>query len=205
MCGPRRRLNLAIVLYAAFFAILTNIALGQDFGSARYAISAADVLKAISASGVNVKLNQVHVPVHMSASIASPNLQFVAAVPEDDDQVRLELRCPIATECLPFFATLEVKDAHVVAEQLQSKSDPVNNEIQQTTLQRGENHNNQPRIRVGSSAMLIIRDGHLDIHLKVVAIDSGVVGQQVRVSTLDRKKVFHATVTDQGVVTGVLE
>jgi flagella basal body P-ring formation protein FlgA len=45
----------------------------------------------------------------------------------------------------------------------------------------------------------------LDIHLPVMAIYTGAVGQQVRVCTLDRKKVFHGTVTAEGTVTGVME
>jgi flagella basal body P-ring formation protein FlgA len=50
-----------------------------------------------------------------------------------------------------------------------------------------------------------MRDGHLDIHLQVLAIDTGTIGQQVRVSTLDRKKVFHGIVTGSATVTGEME
>ena len=50
--------------------------------------------------------------------------------------------------------------------------------------------------------MLTIRDGHLNIRLQVLAIDSGRMGQHVRACTLDRKKVFRATVTGEDTVTG---
>jgi flagella basal body P-ring formation protein FlgA len=45
----------------------------------------------------------------------------------------------------------------------------------------------------------------LNIRLQVVAMDSGAVGQQVRVCTLDRRKVFHGTVMDEETVAGVME
>ena len=41
--------------------------------------------------------------------------------------------------------------------------------------------------------------------LQVLVIDSAAIGQQVRVCTLDRKKVFHATVTGEGTLTGGIE
>jgi flagella basal body P-ring formation protein FlgA len=53
--------------------------------------------------------------------------------------------------------------------------------------------------------VLRICSGHLDIHLQVLAMDSGLIGQQVRVCTLDRKTVFHAVVTGEATVTGAME
>ena len=119
----------------------------------------------------------------MSAAIASPKLEIVTAQPLGDNQVRIELRCSTAAECLPFFATLDVKDANLVSSNIQLKTALATAPNHQTATRIGGESVSRPRLTVGSRAVLLIQDGHLQIHLQVLAIDSGAIGQQVRVCT----------------------
>jgi hypothetical protein len=162
-------------------------------------------VKVLRGNSVTVDISQVHIPMHMSATVASPRLEIVKAEPVGNKQVRVELRCSTAAECLPFFATLDVKDSSLVLAEIQSKTGSVAAVSHQATGPIGGQPTDRQQLRVGSHAVLEIRDGHLDIHLQVLAIDTGAIGQQVRVSTLDRKKVFHARVTGDGTVMGVTE
>lgn len=203
MFPERRRLRLTGILSIAALIAAAGTAFAQDLPGSRYPISKADIARELGVVGVSVGASQVHVPAGMSATSVSPKLEIVTVEPLGN-QVRLQLRCSTIAECLPFFATLAVKDANLVSAEIRLKSAGATAASRQMAMQ-SESPVSQPQIRVGSHAVLIMQDGHLDIHLQVLAIDAGVLGQQVRVSTLDRKKVFHATVTGEGIVTGAIE
>ena len=204
MVGERSRSRLFDKLPVAML-MLASAATAQGLIGSRYPISGADIAKALSAVGVSVEASQVRVSSYMSAAIDSPKLEIVTAKPMGYNQVRLELHCATTAECLPFFATVDVKNADLISAKLQSKSVVATSTGHQAAGQIGAGLSSQARLRVGSHAVLTIRDGHLDIHLQVVVMDTGAIGQEVRVSTLDRKKVFHATVTGEATVTGVME
>jgi flagella basal body P-ring formation protein FlgA len=172
---------------------VASVAGAQGLAGSRYPISGAHIAKALSLVGVSVEASQVHFPSNLSATVESPEMEIVTATPIGERQVRLEVRCATAAECLPFFAAVDVRNATLISAELQSHS----------AATAAASH--QTRLRVGSHAVLIIKDGHLNIHLQVLAIDSGVIGQQVRVCTLDRKRVFQARVTGGATLTGVLQ
>jgi hypothetical protein len=205
MLGQKRQSRLFGTLHLAVLVTLASAATAQGLHNPRYPISGADIARELGVVGVNVNASQVRLPANMSAASASPKLEIVTVQPVGDNQVRLGLRCPTAGECLPFLATADVKDAIQVTAEIRVKTGSPAAVSHQATLQIAASQVSQPRLTVGSQAVLIIRDGHLDIHLQVLAIDSGEIGQRVRVCTLDRKKVFHATVNGVGTVTGVME
>jgi hypothetical protein len=185
--------------------LLAGPAMAQSLPGSRYPITKVDVAKELDVVGVNVEASQVHIPSGMSADSSSPKLEIVTAEPMGDNQVRLQLRCSTNAECLPFFTTLDVKEANLISAEIRAKSGGATASNRQMAMQVGAGRVSQPQIRVGSHAVLIMQDGHMDIHLQVVAIDAGIMGQQVRVSTLDRRKIFHATVTGDGTVAGAIE
>ena len=186
--------------------MLPNATLAQGLSGHRYAISDADIAKALSAAGVSVEASQVHLPARMSETIESPRLEIATAKPMGDNQLRI-LNCIVIRLPNAFLSSraVDVKHADLISTEIQPRSAVATPASHQTTLKIDAGQVRQPRLRVGSHAVLRIRDGHLDIHLQVMAIDTGVVGQQVRVCTLDRKMVFHAIVTGEGTVTGVME
>lgn len=193
------------VLRTTALLLLANAAMAQGLLGSRYPIHEADIAKELGVVGVSVNASQVHLPAHMSSANASPKLEIVTSQPIGYNQVRIELRCTAVEECLPFFATVDVKDAKRASTEIQLKTAPATAVSHQAALRIVGESVNLPRLTVGSHAVLIIQSGHLDIHLQVLAIDSGAVGQQVRVCTLDRKKVFHATVVGEDTVTGEIE
>jgi hypothetical protein len=179
--------------------------IAQGILGSRYPIAEGGIAKALNAVGVSVDISQVHLPAHVSAATAAPELEIVTAEPLGNDQVRLQLRCHAASECLPFLATVDVKDPDSVAVTARPKIASANSPGHQTTLQASTSRKDGSQLRAGSRAVMEIRDGRMDIYLPVLAIDTGTIDQQVRVCTLDRKKVFHAIVTGEGRVEGVME
>lgn len=204
MLAVRRQFRLFRMLQMSAMALVASAAVAQGLTGSRYLISEADIVKQLSVLGVSVDVSQVHLPLHMSAAVVSPKLEIVTAQSMGGDQVRVECRCGEASDCLPFLATVVVRDSDLVAAEIRSRIGLATGG-QQTLLRNGLSAGTRVRLGVGSRAVLIIRDGHLDIRLQVLAIDSGTIGQQIRVCTLDRKKVFHAIITGEGTLAGVLE
>lgn len=205
MFGERNQSRLPDKLPTIAFLVLANAAMAHGLSGSRYPILESDIAKELGAVGVSVNASQIHIPAHMSSSVSAPKLEVLTAQPLGDSQVRIELRCPTAEECLPFFAVVDVKDASLVSAEILLKTPSSTAASHQTAVRIGKESVSRPQLSVGSHAVLTIREGHLDIHLQVLAIDSGAIGQQVRVCTLDRKKVFRATVTGEATVSGEIE
>jgi hypothetical protein len=192
-------------LQAAALSLVASVATAQGIAGTRHRIAEADVAKELSVIGLNVGVSQVHLPAYISSETEAPKLEIVTVEPIGANQVRLELSCPTASDCLPFFATLDVKEPDLFSAEVRLKTREAIGANHQPATRIGAAPINQAKLRVGSHVVLLIRDGHVDIHLQVLAIDSGAIGQQVRVCTLDRKKVFRATVTGEDTVTGMME
>ena|ERR1700761_3687831 len=213
MPAEKRHSRLFGTLLTILLASVAGSAMAQGVNGSRYPITATDVAKELGVAGINLDASQIHLPVNMNASSASPNLEIVTVRSLKDNHVRLELRCRTTSECLPFLATLDIEDADALTAAIRLKADSTNSASPKVSQPGGMQidqelrgfRGDRGRLRVGSQAVMEIRDGHIDIHLQVLAIDSGSIGQQVRVCTLDRKKVFHATVTGEGSVSGVME
>lgn len=189
---------------AGALIFLANLALAQNVGVLRYPISENEIAKVLVALGMSVDASQIHIPVHMSAAIAEPKLEIVTASPLGSNQIRLEFRCQATSVCLPFLAILDVRNAASVVSVLRSEASPVSLAGHPTTL-RMVDPLARPQLKVGSRAVMEIRDGHMDIHLPVLAMDTAAIGQALRVCTLDRKRVFHATVTGDRTVAGAMQ
>lgn len=204
MPGQRFQSRSFSSLQVLAFLFVAAIGSAQGIAGARYRIAEADIVAELRAIGLNVGLSQVHLPAYISSAIEAPKLGIITAEPIGTNQARLELSCSKASECLPFFATVDVKEPDIFSAEirLKTREGPAN---RQPTLRNGATPANEARLKVGSLATLEIRDSHIHIRLQVLTIDSGAIGQQVRVSTLDRKKVFRATVTGEDTVTGVME
>ena len=193
-------------LQVTLLVSLAGCAMAQGLNGSRYPITERDIARELNVAGIDVDASRVHLPVRMDAADASPKLEIVTAQPLRDSQLRLELRCPTTSECLPFLAMLDVDDANLVSAAIRLKIGSANTSRQQMASRGGiQVDEDRPKLKVGSRAVLEMRDGHMEIHLPVLAIDSGSVGQQVRVCTLDRKKVFQATVAGEGTVTAVMK
>lgn len=192
-------------LQTAALLLMAGVAAAQGISGVRHRIGEADVARELSSIGLNVGLSQVHLPAYITSATAAPRLKIVTAESIEANQIRVELSCPMASECLPFFATLDVEAADLFSAAARLKSREAIASNRRPEVSSGAGPINESRLRVGSHAVLVIRDANIDIHLQVLAMDSGTIGQQVRVCTLDRKKVFHATVAGQGTVTGMME
>lgn len=193
------------VFQTAVLVLVVNGCAAQELTGPRYQISEADIANKLTAIGIGVNPSQVHLAAHIGASVQSPKLEISAVEPTGDDRVDLELHCSAAAECLPFFAAVNVQNVNSFVAEVQAKRPTPTPKDHQATSSIGASTASSARLKVGSQVLLIVRDGHMEIHLQVLTIDSGAIGQQVRVCTLDRKKVFRGTVTNETTVSGEME
>jgi Chaperone for flagella basal body P-ring formation len=188
--------------------VAASLASANASGTVRYPITGPMVANFLQANGVNVTSAQVRLPMELTAATPDPQLEIVGTQTGRDGELRLELRCQRAGECLAFSALVYVGDekAIPVAKKPEHSSDKLAS-IRSLSGATGPAvlRSNSPGLRVGSQVVLLIEDGQMQIHLPVVAMDSGSSGGRVRVCTLNRKKVFQAVVVDAGVVRGVIE
>ena len=186
----------------------------QTAPGARYPITESTVVSFLQSNGIFIAPSQVHLPMPLSAKSSLPELEVTAAQQVNHHQLQIGFRCVQAGECLPFNATLEVMNSDNVSAELRAVIASHSNisELADNSI-AGSLHAQVPALqakrvasklaRAGTRVCLIIRDGHMEIHLPVLMLDTAAAGKQVRVSSLDRKKVFSATVVDSQTVSGV--
>jgi len=207
-----------IVLLGVALWLFSPALMAQGVRPARYPMSSAVVARALEMNGLDVKPSDVHLPMILSASTPSPNLEITATERLAAGRVRLQLRCRKAGDCVPFNATLDVRSAAAVAAEAGVKSAShgavtIGNPGNMGSIPGGESLGSSPAtianrtssLRAGSKVVLVLKDDYMTIHMPAIALDSGAPGTGVRVCTADRKKTFHATVVDQMTVTGVMD
>lgn len=166
--------------------------------SVRVPLSMATVVQALHSAGVEANESQIKLPFRVETSSADPILVVTGAEVLPEARLRVRLACSEPHDCLPFFATLQCSDDNAA-------------ETDQLSLSRSSFIPRQPirnavipALRAGDHAMLLLEDKQMEITLPVLSIDSGKVGSTVRVSSLDRKRTFLATIVSAQVVRGTL-
>ena len=137
-------------------------------------------------------------PFEIATASASPKLVVGSAEALPSGRLRVRIACSDPHDCLPFFATVQYANdtASKVAESsyVGSSFKPV---LPIRTVETAA-------LRPGEHAVLLLEDKQMQITLPVLSIDGGALGSTVRVSSLDRKKVYVATVVAMQVVRGAL-
>lgn len=176
----------------------------------RFAISTQRVAEALSEYGLKIRPQQVRLPSPLTSAIPSPQLELVSMRTAAPDLVQIELRCQSSGKCLPFFVLLDVPagtassfTAGVKQHQLASTGAEARTGLRQYGVAGIES--STPRIRAGDHIALLLEDSQMRIQIPTVALDSGAPGLEVRVCTLDHRKIFRARVVSSSIARGGLE
>ena len=178
-----------------------------------YSVTATAIADLLRANGIEVTSSQVHLPMELTAAIPEPHLEMVRTRGVTAHELELEVRCQDTSECLPFDVLIDVNDANTMTAAAHtggsfdrpSRQPGVEAAIERSSLPVESTASPSGQLRVGAQAVLVIVDGGMRIHLPVIAMDSGSKGTLIRVSTLDRKKIFHAVVVNGATVQGALQ
>lgn len=180
-------------------SLLLPIFLQAQTTPVRVPLTMATIAQTLRSAGVEANESQIRLPLEIRiAASARSTLLVTGAEVLGGAQLRVRLACGDPHDCLPFFATLQCTDesaARIAASSFSSSSLVAGLPIRTVDTSI---------LRPGDHAMLLLEDRQMQITFPVFFIDSGKVGSTVRVSTLDRKKTFLATIVDPQTVRGTL-
>jgi hypothetical protein len=183
-----RRSILFLVLCAA--AVLPAFAV-----PARYVITPDQVAAAVTDHGMKVSPDQIVLLTGVVANVATPELTVKSIDRMGAQRAIARLECADSQQCLPFVVSIRVAantgsatvsaTPHLQAASFQAKPAPI-------------------AVRTGSSAILLLNGGHVHIRFGVICLENGAVGQTIHVTDRDRRLVYIARVTQDGVLEGRL-
>jgi len=183
-----QRLVAIVVLWAA--ALLPAAA-----QSSRFSITPDQVASAINGAGLHVSADQVTLLSNIVSAAGNPGLKVDSIEKWADQKLMVRLECANPGECLPFIVAVRLDGAQqerqALSARLQSVSLPATPRATEV-------------IRAGSMAVLFLEGPHVHIQLSVVCLENGSIGQDIRVTTRDRRLTFVAKVLNDSAVQGRL-
>jgi hypothetical protein len=181
----RRLISVLILAAGAIPALAAN-------ATAREPISAAQVAGAISNAGVNISAQQVTLLADVAATTAEPTLVMESMERWGDHRMKVRMNCANA-ECVPFYVAI------------QWGTEPIPAAFANRAATGAGSAKAAPGavvLRAGSTAILMLEGDHVHIQLPVVCLESGAVGQTIRVASKDHKQTFVAQVGDATLLKG---
>lgn len=164
--------------------------------TSRVPLTSAMVAAALSRQGLDVTADQLELPAHLTAS-GTPDVQVTQAELVAPQRLRVHLTCAQLGQCQPFLVTIQLPNTSSGLLSLST--------LKQSSLPPSLGAaSSGEHLLAGQHVTLLMEDARMRIVLPVIAIDSGVRGTEVRVSSLDRKRSYLAVVEDAGTVRGVL-
>ena len=194
-------------------AVISLSAAGQAAKlSQRYPLSTDAISRALHRDGLEVRAEDVHLPMPLSTAVSDPALEIVGMDRLPDGHLRLRLRCQHAGECLPFGVTLMhdgVAPMLLVSAQPPAASAGAGSSTVPTLPQPVGTpvlvREAPVVVRAGTRLTMLLDEGHMHIHLPVVSLDSATGDGNIRVATPDHKHTYRATVVDATTVRGIME
>ncbi len=190
----QRRFFTRALLLASLALLATVGTLLQAQGPVhRIPITALAVAQILAQSGLVVDPRQIQLPASLTSSTELPTLRMDGAELLPDGRLRVRISCQQAGQCQSFLASVET---HGTGDSLATLGAFDSNRARAGSTRS----TSLSALQAGKPATLLMEDPHMRIQLPVIAIDSGAVGAAVRVSSLDRKQIFHGVVTREQTV-----
>lgn len=175
---------------AVFFtAMLATAALAAPV---RFPLTLANVAAALAVQQPQLAASALQMPT-MTSSTPDPELVVEAIASAGKGEAKVRMACRSAADCLPFYVTVRGADTA-------SFTQPAALPRPQTRAALPQ----PPTLRSGARATLRIDSGVLHITLPVIALGSGTIGGEVRVTSLDHHMTYMARVVSPNQVQGSL-
>jgi hypothetical protein len=182
--------------FIATLLVLSGTALSLTTNPAsRTPISSQRIAEVLQGAGMDVKAGQIEALSNVTSAHPAPGLRVVSLEIQDPTTARVKLRCEMNRECIPFYVLVH------------STGDDFGPVVNDWARAHGRVHpqaqsQEEVLVRSGQQVMLYVTSGHLRITLPVRCLQNGVRGQEIKVSTTERKKkTYVARVVSAEVVT----
>jgi hypothetical protein len=163
-----------------------------------YAITNRSIAATMSTVGVPVSADQVTPLSDVVSSKPSPAMRVRSVSRLENGELLARLECTASEECLPFFVSVRTSQGGGA----QADGGTV------SALPVSLTQKQEPRsivVRAGAKAMLELDGSHVQIRMPVVCLQSGGIGQTIRVMDKSHRQVYQAEVVDDGFVKGRLQ
>jgi hypothetical protein len=154
--------------------------------------SVQQVVDALALAGVMVAPDQIEFLSGIRSAKESASIQVVSTSNSSAGMVKVKLRCQDNHECLPFYVLVHSLDKLNVGS------------ARLKTVSAAETDVPQNIIRGGEHATLILESPDSRMSLPVICLQSGNVGQTIRVASPDHRQLFDAVVVAPGMLKGSL-
>jgi hypothetical protein len=179
-----RYISVVIALAAAMLPAMA--------ATAHVAINPAQVAGAISNAGIKISPEQVMLLADVVANQADPTLVVESMERWGDNRMKVRMNCA-NSECLPFFVAVQWG---------QNEPTPAGYASRGTV---GASISKPIVLHAGSTATLILDSDHVHIKLPVICLESGTVGQTIRVASKDHRQTFTAQIGDPAALKGTIQ
>jgi len=166
--------------------------------AAHYPITREQVAAAVSRLGMQVAPEQVTLLADVVAATSEPQLTVRSIEPWGNGRMAARLECESTDQCLPFMASLSM--SRESAAQAAASVALANRPAAGSQAYAAKHF----AVRSGTPATLLLDGEKVHIRLSVICLESGALGQTIRVTDHDRKMVFRAQVVDGGLLKGRL-
>lgn len=160
-------------------------------------ITPAEVASAIAAAGLPVTRQQVMLLSDVVARSGPPTLKVESIEPWGTDRLRVRLSCVLPGECLPFYVSISL------ARTPQARAPRLVVGLFSSRPELRVQAKEQIVVRAGASALLLLEGPQIHIQLSVTCLESGSVGQTIRVVDSERHP-YLAKVGSDGYLRGTL-
>jgi hypothetical protein len=183
----KQRLGKSFAVFSVLLLAGAGVLLRAD-NNPRTPISRESILRAMDSSGMKIAPDQLEPLSDVTAAERNPQLRVVRVEVLDGESDRALLQCEHHNVCLPFYVVVH-RDAFTDGRETK----PARRALPPEAL----------LVRGGKAAVLVIEGDYIRMTMPVLCLQSGGLGQRVRVLSKDTKKTFLARVTGPGVVTSV--
>jgi flagellar basal body P-ring formation chaperone FlgA len=154
------------------------------------------VAEAISAAGAPISADQV---VFLGEVRATPDARFamVGVGGHNSNGTAVKLRCQSSRDCLPFYVVLQGGEVAKTLAHLATAASAGGHG-------RTAGAEKQRAVKGGDRATLVLEGKDMRIVMPVICLQNGSLGQSIRVSSRDHKKIYEAEVVETGLVKGTL-
>lgn len=190
-------------LSISLMAVMSMPGWGQPRLQDRFALSAGEVARALSESGIPTTEEQVSLLARVVATESSPALDVLSVEPlvrqsmveHSRTRSRVRLGCHQPGECLPFYAIVSWSEPKAGSAAASSNASPVTGNV-------AFNPKRDITMRAGTHATLVMDDDRSHIQVAVISLENGMVGHRIRVSSPDHKQVYFGEVVSANLLKG---
>jgi hypothetical protein len=193
----------AVWLSISLIAVMSLPGWGQAQLQDRFALTAGEVARALSESGMQTTEGQVSLLTRVVATESFPALDVLAVEPLVKQPVadhsrtrsRVRLACHQPGECLPFYAIASWSEPKARSAATPSSPSAVPGNMM-------FNPKSEITMRAGTHAMLIMDDHRSHIQVAVISLENGMAGHRIRVSSPDHRQVYFGEVVSANLLKG---